>query len=73
MVKVGRSLDTAKSTYQDAMHQLVKHNANGSYNAGTIVGQAEVLKNLGATASKQIPKNILNMALKEDGGNIEMK
>jgi len=37
------------------------------------VGQAEVLKNLGATASKQIPKNILDMALKEDGGNIEMK
>ena len=73
MVKVGRSLDTAKSTYQDAMHQLVKHNANGSYNAGTIVGQAEVLKNLGATVSKQIPKNILDMALKEDGGNIEMK
>ena len=73
MVKVGRSLDTAKSTYQDAMHQLVKHNANGSYNAVTIVGQAEVLKNLGATASNQIPKNILDMALKEDGGSIEMK
>ena len=73
MTKVGKSLESAKDTYQDAMNQLIKTNANGSYNAGTIVGQAEVLKNLGATASKQIPKNILDMALKEDGGNIEMK
>ena len=40
MTKVGKSLESAKDTYQDAMNQLIKTNANGSYNAGTIVGQA---------------------------------
>lgn len=66
MTKVGRSLEAAKETYQDAMNQLVKRNTNGSYNAGTIVGQAENLKNLGVTTSKQIPQAIVNRAIKED-------
>lgn len=67
MTKVGRSLEAAKDTYQDAMNQLVKINANGSYNGGTIVGQAENLRKLGANVSKQIPPAIVNRALGEDG------
>lgn len=70
MTKVGKSLESAKDTYQDAMNQLVKRNANGSYNAGTIVGQAENLKNLGVTPSKQIPQAIVNRALKEDSEDL---
>lgn len=65
MTKVGKSLESAKDTYQDAMNQLIKTNANGSYNAGTIVGQAEALRRLGATPSKQIPQAILNRAENE--------
>lgn len=66
MTKVGKSLESAKDTYQDAMNQLIKTNANGSYNAGTIVGQAEALRRLGATPSKQIPQAILNRAENEE-------
>ncbi|MDR1563078.1 MAG: DNA recombination protein RmuC, partial [Dysgonamonadaceae bacterium] len=38
LISVGKSMDKAKETYADAMNQLVKENANGQYNAGTIVG-----------------------------------
>lgn len=66
MTKVGRSLEAAKDTYQDAMNQLVKRNANGTYNAGTIIGQAENLKNLGANASKQLSQAIIDRAIQEE-------
>lgn len=71
MTKVGKSLESAKDTYQDAMNQLIKTNANGSYNAGTIVGQAEALRRLGATPSKQIPQAILNRAENEDNNLLQ--
>ncbi len=70
MTKVGRSLEAAKDTYQDAMNQLVKRNANGTYNAGTIIGQAENLKNLGANASKQLPQAIIDRAIKEENKDL---
>ncbi len=71
MTKVGKSLESAKDTYQDAMNQLIKTNANGSYNAGTIVGQAEALRRLGATPSKQIPQAILNRAENEENNLLQ--
>lgn len=71
MTKVGKSLKSAKDTYQDAMNQLIKTNANGSYNAGTIVGQAEALRRLGATPSKQIPQAILNRAENEENNLLQ--
>lgn len=71
MTKVGKSLELAKDTYQDAMNQLIKTNANGSYNAGTIVGQAEALRRLGATPSKQIPQAILNRAENEENNLLQ--
>ena len=71
MTKVGKSLESAKDTYQDAMNQLIKTNANGSYNAGTIVGQAEALRRLGATPSKQIPQSILNRAENEENNLLQ--
>lgn len=71
MTKVGKSLESAKNTYQDAMNQLIKTNANGSYNAGTIVGQAEALRRLGATPSKQIPQAILNRAENEENNLLQ--
>lgn len=71
MTKVGKSLESAKDTYQDAMNQLIKINANGSYNAGTIVGQAEALRRLGATPSKQISQAILNRAENEENNLLQ--
>lgn len=71
MTKVGKSLESAKDTYQDAMNQLIKTNANGSYNAGTIVGQAEALRRLGATPSKQIPQAILNRVENEENNLLQ--
>ena len=71
MTKVGKSLESAKDTYQDAMNQLIKTNANGSYKAGTIVGQAEALRRLGATPSKQIPQAILNRAENEENNLLQ--
>ena len=71
MTKVGKSLESAKDTYQDAMNQLIKTNANGGYNAGTIVGQAEALRRLGATPSKQIPQAILNRAENEENNLLQ--
>lgn len=71
MTKMGKSLESAKDTYQDAMNQLIKTNANGSYNAGTIVGQAEALRRLGATPSKQIPQAILNRAENEENNLLQ--
>ncbi|MDR2684527.1 MAG: DNA recombination protein RmuC [Prevotellaceae bacterium] len=62
MIKVGKSMDDAKKVYSDAMNQLVKQNANGSYNAGTIIGLAENLKERGANAAKSLPENLLNRA-----------
>jgi len=66
MIKVGNSMDTAKKTYSDAMNQLIKRNESGSIHAGTIVGQAEKLKALGATTSKSLPPTLIERALGND-------
>jgi DNA recombination protein RmuC len=65
LTKVGQNIDAAKERYSEAMNQLVKYNANGEYNAGTIIGQAENLKKLGAKATKSLPQNLIDKALIE--------
>jgi hypothetical protein len=53
-------MDDTKKTYTEAMNQLVKENANGTYNAGTIVGMTENLKKLGANTTKSLPQPLIN-------------
>jgi len=60
MLKVGNQMDSAKSTYENAMKQLTKKNTDGSENAGTIVGKIESMKKLGANATKQISQSLLD-------------
>ncbi|MCL2689906.1 MAG: DNA recombination protein RmuC [Chitinispirillia bacterium] len=59
MIRVGNQMDSAKSTYDNAMKQLTKKNMDGSENAGTIVGKIEYMKELGAGAAKQISPILL--------------
>ena len=67
MIKVGHSMETTKKTYEDAMNQLVKRNIDGTANAGTIIGQIETLKNLGANASKHINQRLLEREETQNG------
>ena len=60
LIKIGKSMDDTKKTYTEAMNQLVKENANGTYNAGTIVGMTENLKKLGANTTKSLPQPLIN-------------
>jgi len=60
MIKVGNQMNTAQNTYKDAMGQLTKTNADGSNNAGTILGKIETLKKMGANATKQINQGLLD-------------
>ena len=55
LVKVGNQMDSAKNTYSEAMKKL-------SEGTGNIVRRIENIKKLGANASKQIPRNILDRA-----------
>jgi DNA recombination protein RmuC len=59
MIRIGKTIDSAKETCNDAMNQLVKENSDGSYHAGTIIGITENLKKLGASASKSISPTLL--------------
>lgn len=67
MIKVGNQINNAKETYQAAMRQLTKTNTDGSYHGSTIIGMAERMRKLGASAKKQMPANLLNRALEEEG------
>jgi DNA recombination protein RmuC len=67
---LGKKLDDAKSSYNDAMNKLVKSTKKGD----TIVGRIESIKRLGADAAKSIPQNILdrieeNELLEQDDNN----
>jgi DNA recombination protein RmuC len=53
---VGNRLDSAQSAYHDAMNKLVDSKKYGD----TLIGRAERIKALGAKASKQLPKELLN-------------
>jgi len=66
MIKVGQMIDSSKKTYSEAMNQLVKQNANGSFNVGTIVGMTETLKKLGANATKSLPQNLIDRIEEEN-------
>ncbi|MCL1868220.1 MAG: DNA recombination protein RmuC [Paludibacter sp.] len=66
MIKVGQTMDSAKKTYSEAMNQLVKQNANGSFNAGTIVGMTENLKKLGANATKSLQQTLIDRVENEE-------
>ncbi len=52
LLKVGRSMDAAKDTYEEAMNKL-------STGKGNLVGRVENLKKLGAKASKNIDPKLL--------------
>lgn len=67
MIKVGNQIDSAKETYKSAMGQLTRKNMDGSYHGSTIIGMAERMRKLGASAKKQMPANLLNRALEEEG------
>lgn len=58
MKKVGQQLNTAQSTYVEAMKKL-------SSGAGNLVRQTEMLKALGAKTNKSIDPAFLNRALEE--------
>ncbi|QIR14837.1 DNA recombination protein RmuC [Shewanella aestuarii] len=58
MDKLGRALETADKSYQQAMGKL-------STGKGNLIRQAHQLQSLGVNTSKQLDKNILNRALDE--------
>ena len=51
--KVGKQIDTAQNTYKEAFNKL-------SEGKGNLIGRVEKLKELGAKASKDIPRSLLN-------------
>jgi len=59
LIKVGKSLDATKTSYQDAMGKLTE-------GKGNLVSQTERLKELGAKAKKSINQKLLDRA-NDDG------
>ena len=59
LIKVGKSLETTKSTYQDAMGKLTE-------GSGNLIGQTERLKKLGAKAKKTINQKLLDRVQGEE-------
>ena len=59
LVIIGKKIDDSKNSYVDAMKKLT----DGS---GNLVRRAEKLKQLGAKASKNLPKSVLDRADGED-------
>jgi len=59
LIKVGKSLETTKLTYQDAMGKLTEGNGN-------LIGQTERLKKLGAKAKKTINQKLLDRVQGDD-------
>ena len=53
LIKIGRSMDTAKSTYEDAMNKL-------SSGRGNLIGRVENIKKLGAKATKSIDNKLVD-------------
>lgn len=55
LIKIGRTMDTAKDTYQEAMNKL-------SSGKGNLVSRVENIKELGAKASKTIDSKLIERA-----------
>ncbi len=55
---IGNKLDAAQSSYHNAMNKL----SNGKRHGDTLIGRAEKIKQLGAKTSKQLPKNLVDIA-----------
>ncbi len=55
---IGARLDSAKDSYHDAMNKLTESKKKGD----TLVGRAEKIRQLGAKASRSLPKEMLELA-----------
>lgn len=55
LVRVGKAMDTAKGSYEDAMNKL-------STGTGNLIGRVEKIKKLGAKASKSMDNKLLDRA-----------
>jgi len=53
MIKLGKQMDTSKSSYQDAVKKLY----DGS---GNLVGRAEKIRELGAKVKKKLPQSLID-------------
>ena len=53
--QIGQRLDMAQSAYHDAMNKLNDSKKYGD----TLIGRAEKIKELGAKATKNMPKELL--------------
>jgi len=58
---IGLRLDGAKDAYDGAMHKLV----NAARPGDTLIGKAEKIRELGAKATKALPKDLVEMAGEE--------
>jgi DNA recombination protein RmuC len=54
LIKVGNQLKTVQSTYDVSMKKLTGR--------GNLISKVENIKQLGATASKSLPQNLLDRA-----------
>jgi DNA recombination protein RmuC len=61
--EIGQRLDMAQSAYCDAMNKLNDSKKYGD----TLVGRAEKIKELGAKATKSLPKELLELEAKDEG------
>ena len=59
---IGQRLDQTRSAYHDAMNKLVESKRFGD----TLVGRAERIRELGAKASKSLPRDLLEAAREEE-------
>ena len=53
LIKIGRSMDTSKSTYEDAMNKLTS-------GRGNLIGRVENIKKLGAKATKSLDNKLID-------------
>ncbi len=60
--QIGMRLDSAQASYHDAMNKLNDSRKHGD----TLVGRAERIRELGAKASKRLPKEFLTLDLDEN-------
>jgi DNA recombination protein RmuC len=58
MIDIGKKMDQSKAAYSEAMKKLAE-------GRGNIVNRVEELRKMGASASKQIPQNLLDRAAEE--------
>jgi DNA recombination protein RmuC len=62
LIKVGNQLNTTQETYKGAMNKLSESTKRGD----TIVGRMERIRQLGANATKQQDRRLLDKALAND-------